>query len=377
MEEPPVQTRMEALNQRVLLVCPSISWWHGMYQLPKTKTEVTSDGKTVNKKSVTTPQAKLMTDEYPKDSEGVAWKKRFTKINSRLSALKERYSLPFPITGVRIVPKARSRNMFNDMVGLTLSRATVLRDEARRMRNASRERMLNESINACLQFAGDTAPRDTPVFDPFRNVQSVAYELYVTANEFCDNWSDIRQQIAQQSDVFDQVESKVPRTAATMRRKFALNITPVELAGGRSNTLTESDLEEHADAVRATCERQVEAAINEMITGPRQQLAKALADLKERVSDDAKLKSNSFNAVREAMSKIRMFDFVANESLMDQIWQLEQRLDTTVASQLTAEAAATNGFAAALDRFIDEVEDAEKQSSDFEEFGRDLRSIDL
>jgi hypothetical protein len=378
VEDPPIENMMQALNQRVLLVCPSISYWHGMYQLPRSKTVVATDGQTIDSESVTTPQAKLMTDTYPVDRAGYPWKKRFNKINSRLSAIKEKYSLPFPITGVRIVPKARSRNMLHDMIGLTLGTCRTRRDRARERGDEDEADKYADMVFETLRIHGTDAPADVPVFDPDRSVQSVAYDLHVAAHEFCEDLADVLRQIETKSQVFDQVQSKIPKNPGVMRKKFALNITPVELAGGgRSETLTEDDLLAHSDAVRATCQRQVEAAITEMIQGPRQQLAKALADLKERVNNNSKIKSNSFNAVREAISKIRMFDFVANSELLTQIGQLEQRLDNTNTAKLDATTAASSGFAAALDKFIDEVEDAEKQSSDFEEFGRNLRSIEL
>lgn len=376
-----LNSRREALEQQVILICPTISWWKGMYVLPRNSTETTTDGAVVDKDDITTPQVKLVTDNYPNDRAGNPWKKKFRKLESRLDALKEKYSVPFPIKGVRIVPKSRGIAMMDEMYGLTLGR---LRKRLERLQEngqpgeiADCERQLAEAE----RLEGVSANPNTPVFDNSKpaDSQSIAYELHVAAKEFCNNWDNIRAEIARKNKLWSQVESRVPNSAGLMLSKFSLDVVPVELAGGFNNSqrLTQSDLEEHEAIVQDACRRRVEEAIESMIAGPRQQLAEALEDLHKLISRDGRVTQRSFIPVHAAIAKIRAFDFVANSELLERMNQLEQRLNSTQPIGLDRITAANNGFAAALEGFMAEVQNAERQAADLEMFGREFRAIDL
>ncbi len=373
-----LNSRQEALERRVLLLCPTIGWWKGMYQLPRQNTETTSDGRVVNKDDITTPRAKLVTDKYPVDRNGIPWKKRFQKLESRLGALKEEYSVPFPIQGVRVVPKTKGQELMDRMYGLTLGR---LRTREQRLRDAGENYTADRiarQIEEVLMVEGADAPNNTPVYDSTRQTQSIAYDLHVAAKEFCTDWEQIRAQIQSENAVFDQVESRVPRNAGIMRTKFHLDVVPVELAGGiGASQLTQDDLAEHNSIVQEACHRRVEEAIEQMIEGPRDQLAGALASLRELINRDGRVTPKSFKPVRAAIAKIRMFDFVANDALLAQINQLEHRLNITQPNALDRITAAQNGFDAAIEGFMAEVTNAQAQAHDIQEFGREFRAIDI
>lgn len=376
-----LDTRQEALTRRVLLLCPTIGWWKGMYQLPRTSTETTSDGKTVDKDDITTPRAKLMTDVYPVDISGTPWKRRFQKLESRLSALKERFSVPFPIQGVRIVPKTRGQELLDEMYGLTLGR---LRQRIRKAYDAGQDGVINvleRQLAEALRREGENALPNTPIYDPTRpsDGQSIAYDLHRASVEFCNDWDRIREQIRSKNDVFSQVESKVPTSAGVMLTKFHLDVVPVELAGGGTghHEVDEDDLVAHNDVVREACRRRVDEAIETMISGPRQQLADALTSLNDLVSRDGRVSQKTFRPIREAIAKIRLFDFAANPQLLKRIGELEHRLSITTPDSLDAMTAANNGFTAAIVGFMNEVQDSEAMARDLEEFGREGRSIDF
>ena len=53
----------QVLEDRVVLVCPSLGYWRGRYKLPDKETEVSTDGKVLAKDSVTTPQTVLLNNE--------------------------------------------------------------------------------------------------------------------------------------------------------------------------------------------------------------------------------------------------------------------------------------------------------------------------
>lgn len=375
-----LDSRQDALERRVLLLAPSIGWWRGMYQLPRRLTETVSDGRSVNKDDITVPRAKLITEKYPVDRQGKAWKKRFQAIESRLMSLKERYSVPFPIQGVRIVPKSVGQIMMDEMYGLTIGR---LRQRIARLRedgNYTDAATFEQHLRNAIRIEGEDAHPNTPVFDPSKSdgAQSIAYDLHIAAREFCNDWDNIREQIKRNNDVFELVESRVPTSAGLMRSKFSLDVVPVELAGGISgNCVTQDDLAEHSAIVREACRRRVEEAIESMIEGPRAQLSDALSNLQELIARDGRITSRSFTAVRDAIAKIRMFDFAASPEMLNRMTELERQINTTIPNELDRVTAANNGFSAALDQFRREIEDAQTQARDVEEFGKTFRAIDF
>ncbi len=378
MDTTPLETRQDALEQNVLLLAPSIGWWKGIYQLPKTKTNVKVDDKVVSNTDVTTPRAKLIGDEYPHDSEGRLWKKRFQKLDSRLESVKDQFSVKFPIAGVRVVPKRKGAELMHELFGDTLGTLQRRVEQYRETERDQEVAVVNQQILDVINLRGINAPQSTPVFDSSRTTQSIAYELASLAEEFVDSLDTVLAEIARENDVYAQVESRVPKSAALMRSKFHLDVVPIELAGQSSATkLTATDLEEHSEIVRDACQRQVEAAVEEMIAGPRQQLAEALENLNSLIKRNGRVRDTSFAPVRRAISKIRMFEFCANNDLLESIRLLEHRLNITTPKNLDAVTAANSGFTTAMEGFMSEVQDAEQHQQDLEDFGKDFRAIDI
>lgn len=318
--------RRRALEDRVVLLAPSFGWFRGQYQLPIAKTTIEVDGKAVENGSVTTPRSKLMTDKFPVDSEGMAWKKRLQKIESRQRALIEKHSVPFPIRGVRIIPKAIAADFFREL----------------------------DDIKRDLQDAADAFVAD---------LSSIIDQIRDNTNE----------------DVWRAIEHKIPKQRHVMRAKFYIDVVPVEIAGraGENNVLTQGDLERHSNMINEACRRKVDEAIETMIEQPRAQLGEALASLRDLINRNGRVSEKSFKPVYEAMKKLRAFSFVANDELLDEINNLERRMQGTTANTLDQVTAASNGFAAALDSLMEEVEDAERQAQDMNTFGREYRGIQL
>jgi len=371
-EELPVRTRQEALEQRVLLIHTTVGWWKGVITLPDRDTKVTSGGRDVDKDSVTAPRATLMTEKYPLDANGKSWRARFQKIESRVAAIRNKYSLAFPIQGVRIVPKSQAAQLLDELYGPTLSSLYKQRDTAD---DPAIREQLQRRIDDVLAEEGSHASPNTPVFNPDATEQSVAYELRMAAYEFCNDWTNIREQMARNNKVWDKVESRVPRNAQLLRNKFHLDVLPVELSSGNSQELTAGDLQTHAAMIRETCQRRTEEAIEELIQEPRNQLARTLENLYELVNRDGRVTQKSFKPVRDAIAKIRMFDFVANPALLAKITELENDLDARIPTELNSATAATTGFNAAIESYMTEVQNAQQMQRDLEEFGRHSRNL--
>lgn len=373
-DEQLVVNQQSALERHVLLFAPTMGYWKGIYQIPQSKTDVKVDGKTVNSESVTTPRAKLITDTYPCDRQGVPWKKRLQKLESGKNQIIDSMSLPFPIHGIRIIAKSKGNEFFTKLFGETIG---SLKRRIKYHRDRG-EDLPADRLQARLdqEQQGKELPNDTPLFDPSRGEnQSVAFQLRQLAVEFNDQWEDIKAQIKKNNVTYDLVSSKLPVSPYS---KFYLDCVPIEIAGGRNpEHVNEMDLAEHADIVRTAVQRHTEQAIETLIQGPRAELAEALGALKDLINRDGRVTQKSFNPVRNAIAKIRMFDFVANKQLLEEMSNLDRLLGNTVPTSLDSVSAANNGFTAALDRYMNEVEDADQAARDLEEFGREHRAIDI
>lgn len=372
-----IHTRQEALEKRVLLLAPTIGWWQGRYQLPRNQATVVVDDHEVEQASVTVPCVKLLNKQYPTDRDGMSWLKRFQTIASLEKDVIGRYSVTFPIRGVRIIPKKAGAAFFHELFGLTLGEARIRFQKAAQEGNGPLARRLDAAIEETVQRDA-YANRSTPVFDADRERQSVARQLYEAAEEFCDDLPRIMEQIRQHTDTvaWSKVQHKIPHRRDDMRKKFYLDATPIELAGGLSQEVTAADLADHNDVIREACRRKVEEAIEEMVAGPREELAAALARLQTLIASEGRVTEKSFAGVRAAIAKIRLFDFAANPGLLKQITDIEYRLNATVPSELTPVVAAESGFASALAAWQDEVTNAQQRAEDLSRFGT-LRRIDL
>jgi len=359
-----------------------MSIWRGQIQLPG-KTEVHLDDQVLNADAVTMPRVKLMTKQYPKDSSGTPWKSRFDTCSSRLQALKNQYSVNFPIHGVRIVPKAAAADFMHKLFGPTLG---SLRAERNRLREsepytaASKIEDLEERIRYTLELWGNIPTSDsTPVYDPNTETQSIAYEFWTAVREFVSNYTDIVDQIRVRTQCWDVVSRKIPQSAKAMLRKFDLGVFPVELSGGSASGVTLEDLSTHADVVRETCARQVQLAIESMIMEPRRELAESLQNVETLIQDRGRLSERTFTKVRRAIEKLNTFSFVANEGLLQKIQQLNTLLDDTVPSRLQLDTATANtqAFSAAIAEIRTEIADRDLMASDLVAFGGHRRAIFL
>lgn len=372
---------LRALEEHVILFSPTLGWWEGRYQLPKKRTTVELGGREVTR-GITTPRTIMLDDTCPVDSQGVPWRKRLQGINSRKTALVEKYSIPFPIRGVRMVPKRVAGEFFRELFGLTLgdlqSRCRQLVAEGRE--NSDECRDLDARIAAVYRSDPD-AERYTPVYDPDREEQSVAYDFYQATLEFVGGLDSVLQQVQANldEDVWQAVEHKVPKRPAAMRAKFHLDGVPVEIAGGnRGSEVSLGALEQYRGLVQDSIRRKVSEAVEALISNPLDQLAEALGNLNDLIARDGRVTERSFGPVRDALQKIQMFAFaIRDEDILRQLNELEQGLNNTSARNLDSVTAARNGFSRLLNDTLSVIEDAERRASGIEEFGREFRALDL
>lgn len=323
------------LTDNVVLLAPTLSIWKGQYQLPTSKTKTTVDDVVVEEGDVTTPRAKLFSKKYPLDKNGVPWQKRFQDVDSALTKLKNSMSVAFPINGVRILPKASVAGFLERVYGDTVGRIKQRLDNG--FYTDARERDAKardyEQLYAIL-------PEDTPVFNPLLEEQSLAYTLRAAAIEFCDDLDGIYAQMAQ-STVWEQVKHKVPKKASEMLAKFQIDVLPIEVAASPT-TSGIGEFRNHLDVVREACRRRAEEAIDAMISEPREQLDKALQELQDLIARQGQVTERSFDATRRAMEKIRLFECVADSTMLSKMAELDRALKTSPRTIRDSKSVASN-----------------------------------
>lgn len=309
------------LTDNVVLLAPTLSIWKGQYQLPTSKTKTTIDDVVVGEGDVTTPRAKLFSKKYPLDKNGVPWQKRFQDVESSLTKLKNSMSVAFPINGVRILPKASVAGFLERVYGDTVGRVKQRLDNGFYTDARERDAKARDYEQNYAQL-----PEDTPTFNPLIEEQSLAYALRATAMEFCNDLDAVYLQMSQ-STVWEQVKHKVPKKATDMLAKFQIDVLPIEVAASPT-TSTIGEFRNHMDVVREACRRRAEEAIDAMISEPREQLDKALSELQELIARQGQVSERSFDATRRAMEKIRLFECVADSTILSKMAELDAALKT-------------------------------------------------
>lgn len=326
-----------SLQERVLLVAPTLGWWKGQYKLPDA--EIHLGEHVVNRKQATTPQIKLL------EASGYtqAWKKKFNDLDNERNTIVAMFSRTFPIRGVRIIPRTAAEEFFDALIGPT--------DE-----------------------------RGRPAYSAARSVQSLAFRLQETTQEFIRNFDRVLQEIKfnTQADVWRYVYPRIP-TAAELPEKFYVDVLPIELHGSAgADGVTRADLQRYDRQIQASTMRMVEAAIEEMVCGPRDELAKAITELHNLIGRDGHVTDRSFNGVRAAIAQLRMFSFVADDDTLRTINELASRIEDVDPAALTSDTAAgENGLLTALNHVRQELADEQTRSADIERFGRQLRGFDV
>ena len=232
------------LNDHVILVCPTISLWQGQYQLPAKRLKTELADQTLESKHITTPKAKLLTDDSPRDRHGVAWKKRFSQIDTALTKLKAQFTIPFTINGIRILPRCKIAEFMDQLYGTSIGQ--LRRKLESGMYRERESRIVQNMLDG--EFAQASA--STMVWYPRDRVKPLAMALRDTVDEFVADYPGVLRQL-EQSPVWEAVQAKVPKTADAMRHKFSLHVTPIEIASGSLTKGTTDEMLMHTDIVQA------------------------------------------------------------------------------------------------------------------------------
>lgn len=340
-------TDREAGNilNHVQIIDPDIGWWSGRFVLKDADTTV--GGEVVDKKHITRPQVKLL----EATSELREFQEKFRKLNSEACGIIDYYTETFPIRGLRMVPIAKLRNMMHELIGK-------------------------------IEFG-------MPVYDSGRHVartnsdeQSVAYRFNRLADDFCQQWPTLVEGMQNniESSLWSYVRKRLPGPDH-LRGKFFMRVSRLQVnLGGTSDlvgALAMQSSDEYSDYMRDSLQRQIDEAVTQLVAGPRQALVDALNDLNNLIMRDGRVTTKSFGPVRDAIEKIRMFGFIANDELLNEISRLEQVMGVTTPSSLDSRTAVDSGFIDLIKQTSRTAADMTARNEDLAKYGVVGRAIML
>lgn len=337
------QASANILNH-VQIIDPDVGWWSGRFVL--TDADTTVGGETVNKKHITKPQVKLL-----ESSDSLRrYHDQFRSLSSEASAIIDYYTEVFPIRGLRMVPTAKLRDLMYELVGK-------------------------------IEYGA-------PVYDTQRYVsrtnsdaQSVAYRFNQLADDFCTNWFSLVQDMEAgvETSIWNRVRKRIPGPDH-LRAKFFLRVSRLQINLGGSadelvGALSMQSNDEYSSYMRESLQRQIDEAVGQLVAGPRQALVDAINDLDNLIMRDGRVTARSFGPVRDAIDKIRMFGFIANDDLLNQIARLERVMGNTVPTSLNSDTANHNGFIELIRSTGRLAADAAARNDDMAKYGSVSRSI--
>lgn len=327
----------------VQIIDPDIGWWSGRFALKDADTTV--GGETVDKKHITRPQVKLLesTDQLRRFQE------RFRKLSGEANSIIDYYTETFPIRGLRMVPVDKLRNMMYELIGKI-------------------------EYGIPTYDTGRYVPRTSS------DEQSVAYRFNQVADEFCQQWSELVSGMQRNIEVslWEHVRKRLPGPDH-LRGKFFLRVSRLQVnLGGTSElagTLAMQSTDDYSTYMRESLQRQIDEAVTQLVAGPRQALVDSLNDLDSLIMRDGRVTTKSFGPVRDAIDKIRMFGFIANDDLLKEIDRLERVMGTTTPSTLDSTTAVDGGFISLIRETSRVASDTAARDDDLAKYGVVGRSI--
>lgn len=163
-------------------------------------------------------------------------------------------------------------------------------------------------------------------------VQVVKDRQATAVAEFIEQYPDMVDNLRTKlGDKFGLVAKHLP-DAGRLGSRFSLDVVPlkvslVEFLDARSGA---GVLKEAKKAAYA----KVMEVVNNMIEGPRQQLAAAVTNLRDLVVAERRYDERSLDAVRKQLERLKGFAFVADSSILEAMRGLDSQLQTISAQQV-------------------------------------------
>jgi len=300
----------ETMADHVLFVSVTVSSWRGQFEV--TGGEVRVDDRAVARDMVADPRWKLLP---------TPWRLRFGKIENAARREVDRKALPFPLTGLSVIPR-------------------------------------------------------TAAGDVFAAIDVQAAALAAAADEFVEQWPTILTDLEGKvpADLWPGVRAKLP-TAVDLRKKFGIK-TRVVPVGGLGATLDDADAGAYAREIQAKTTQFIDETAAVMAAGLRDELHAAAAAVTDRMTDKGVLKAATLANLGEAFDKLAAFKFLTGADVQGRLRDAHRRLKEMDPSTLNDSTRKGDGLLAAeLATLIRGVTDGLAADRKFAGVGRAARSV--
>jgi hypothetical protein len=261
-------------------------------------------------KRISAPQWELM----PKK-----WKETFQAVESKARSILDFYSIRSPIRGSRFVPLRKAEELF--------------------------EKLAN--IRAELDAAADK---------------------FCTPEEYEAMIKDLDTDLAGSAWV---AQRHLP-LLKDLRGKFGMDWFVIPIAEPGSAMTDNSSL--YVKEAQATLNKVVMESVEAMVKEPRQNLADAVARLKEQVSKDSRrIRSDTINSVRSAFQEYQNWAFMADDQTLTALQELEGKLEGVKPKEINSNQSVADGLNVGLTALQNQLKDEDAILHGFNKFRRAVK----
>lgn len=311
-----------SLDQCVELVAVNCHRWLGQYTLPTEQTTLSFDGQVVETDDVAASTAKFFTKTSPVDEDGQPWKRQFDSIYTCVRNKISNFTIPFTVDSLRWLPTEKE-----------------------------------------LQFVDE--------------IESCRTELTELVDRFTDQYASAREQVRERMtpSVWAAIAPKLP-TVENLEYRYRIDVLPLHIAPPETNYTLDSLRQRH-NIINESIQRAVNNSIDSIIREPRKELIETLRNVDSIVKAGGRLTSRSFNAVHNAIQKLRNFNFMADAEVENWMTNLEEHLNEVAPKSIREDAEIRSTFSDMLSNTMSCLNDELKIAAQVQSLGQSFRTLEL
>jgi len=270
------------LDKHILCCKITVHMWRGQFKIRDAKVKVGEIQ--LNDELITNPRWKLLPDK---------WAEKFNKVEQKINNLVDRYrplnseNCKFPLPGVEILPRKVAPKVFRQI---------------KQIEETEFHPLVDEFVKAFPSI-----------------VETIKTNL-------------TKEDASKGEKQFNMLLPFLPRDQNWLRDKFWIEkqVVPIKFAEGAVFGLFEGDeAEEFADEIGKYAENFSRNVAQTIVAGLHEEMAKAVANLEERIATEGVVKGGTLGMVRRSFEKIKNFSFCASPEMLAKIQAVEQHLSFT------------------------------------------------
>jgi hypothetical protein len=358
------QNVLAEITKHIYLVCLTIGWPKLSYKIGDAIVEITKeDGGEKKKVEIdeefrNDPAWQLMPDD---------WKIIFTKLEGKGRKTLSSSSTSFATKGISLLPISRAEGVFQVL------------DDFRREWEMQRDLFAAKYAEILMDIERKLKAKDTALWNKVRTKLPDAVDI---KSKFTFRWSIIpmggdgrvglqatREQLEQVKDTLQLGEPHIDMVAYEQAADTLNN-----LIDQTYETVHHLDTDTASALVREAKETIVELGhqlVENMCKEPREQIAKTVENMLESLRGGRRVREGTIRQIKESFELMRGFDFVADQTLLNQMRECERALDSTTVQQLNA----SQDTGRRISRYLQDVVDQATNPEAVEEVQQQFRGI--